>query len=148
MSNVYNELIEMAQIDIESGTTCNTDEIIEDSYEYVMQHDAYLWEVIEDVFNPWDLLDMIPDKYDVTTHIFDRINSKISSDVESCIQDNTWEIYYCDGPKESDYYNWETVHTRKEFDETIDDCVGNGFLLISIYDNEAYLEEVEEEEDE
>ena len=144
--SVYNELIEMARIDIENGTTCSADEIIEGSYEYVMEHDAYLWEVIEDIFSPLELLNMIPDRSVVDESIFGRIASKIGRDIESCIQDNTWEIYYCDGPEESDYYYWDTVHTKEEFDETIDNCVGNGYLLISIYDNEAYLEEVEEED--
>lgn len=145
--SIYDEILDTAKYDIEDGYR-DAEQIFDSAYESEFnRYTDNKWELIKDTFTPDELLDMIKDEYEVHTMLWEHAYGAVIKDIKQLLDDHTWTIYICDGPKEGDWYNYEEVYTKQEYEDMLDNMVGNGYLLISIYDNDAYLEEVEEDEE-
>ena len=144
--SIYSEIIDTARYDIEDGSR-DLEQIFSDAYySELNRYTENKWELIRDTFTPDELLDMIGEEYDVRTKLWDHAYSECASDIQQLLDDHVWTIYYCDGPNESDWRNYDEVYSADEFADMMDDLVGDGWLLISVYDKEAYLEDIEEDE--
>lgn len=143
--SIYDEILTRAQYDVDAGER-DMNKILIDAFDYETDNTAQLWELIEDTFSPNELLSMTRNAGEIWDMLIEKAFSEVAYDLKQYMDDHTWRVFYCDGPNENTYWNWDEMYTEDEFRETVDDLVGNGYLLISIYDREAYLEEIEEDE--
>lgn len=143
--SVYDEILTRAQYDVDAGER-DMNKILIDAFDYETDNTAQLWELIEDTFSPNELLSMTRNEGEIWDILIEKAFSEVAGDLKQYMDDHVWTVFYCDGPNEGSYWNWDEMYTEEEFRETVDDLVGDGYLLISIYDREAYLEEIEEDE--
>jgi len=145
--NVYDKILEDAQYAVDDGER-DLEKAFTESFDENVEGD-YLWELIRDVFTAEEVMHLMHDAAcDPWAMLWERACNEVMGELKDYADDHVWTVYYCDGPKEGDWYNYDEVYKEDEFKEMVDELVGDGYLLISLYDKEAYLEEVEEEEGE
>ena len=144
--SVYDEILKRVQYDIEDGNR-DLERVFADAFDIETDNNAQLWELIQDVYSPVTLLGMVADEHDAWADLYGHAYNEVYHDMQQFADDHVWTVYFCDGPNEKDWYDYDELYKYEDFADTVDELVGNGFLLVSIYDKEAYLEEVEEDEE-
>ena len=144
MIDAVYEILSRANCEVDDGER-DAGNALWNAFEIEITRDWVLWDLMKEVFNPRDLLkgELDEDPY-ITMH--DYVCSEILGDIEDYIEEHTWTIHYCDGPSESDEFYYAEYGKESEFDYEVESFIDDGWRIISKYDNEVFLQEVEEDE--
>ena len=144
MIDAVYEILSRANCEVDDGER-DAGNALWNAFEIEITRDWVLWDLMKEIFNPRDLLkgELDEDPY-IAMH--DYVSSQILSDIEDYIEEHTWTIHYCDGPSESDEYDYDEFGKESDFDYEVESFVEDGWRIISKYDKEVFLQEVEEDE--
>ena len=150
MNSAVNEILDRARDNVLDGER-DVDDIILDAFEVEIERSSWvLWELMQEVYNPDDVLNGDVEDDDHYAPLFNYVYREIHREVEDFIEENTWTVHYCDGPTESDEYEDEELTSEEDFLDVIETLTSEegGWTIVSRYDREVWLAEPEEEEDE
>lgn len=150
MNSAVNEILDRARDNVLDGER-DVDDIILDAFEVEIERSSWvLWELMQEVYNPDDVLNGDFEDDDHYAPLFNYVYREIHREVEDFIEENTWTVHYCDGPTESDEYEDEELTSEEDFLDVIETLTSEegGWTIVSRYDREVWLAEPEEEEDE
>lgn len=138
MADVFDEILETAIACAEDSRDAY--DAVREAFDQETMHDWVLWELMEKAFNPSDLI-----RDGGLEQLFDLVASRITSDVESYIEDNTFTITFVD--EDECWESAEEYWGEDEFKDVLGEYLADGEWLVFADDGkDVTLKRVEEAE--
>lgn len=147
MSNALSEVLNRAKTNVKEGARASYD-AISDAFDAEIEKDWVCWELMKEFLNPVELLDGKVGDGVVSAYaqLFGYVLNEIEADVEDFIEENTWRVFYCNGPDEDAYEDCDELDNKDEFLEVVKYMADRGWKVIKQDEKRAYLYEEEDGE--